>query len=745
MSKHYDSQSFQRCSERPPALAQIRPPHVPVTTRTHVQMGPQWVYQESRRKQKAWTEQKYLRKLRDLQRKTYWSNEELENLKRYLEPLGLAKRMEHLEILHQIPRNFIDYEPKKTTTKSRAARLPPKTPETTPSRTPWKFEVNLFMGNSRRIPPNIPPEVTTLRQMNDRINRLMLNHGWCRSTIQLIRQAFHVPGLHLAMLLCPPNGVNGAEPDHSTCSRTQCHVLQVDRQTHSPSHVLVACCWHCDAIGVDTREVDRILQQNEGIPRFVLPLYNALPSKLRVSERGPFIAVSHVWAHGFGNSDNTMPACQLDRLRDFLRDLPGRPVLYQVWMDVLCVPKSNHPSKVKALSRIARTFRDAEKVVVLDAKLLSISCRVSPFEQCIRILSSDWIRRLWTLEEAMLGCANIRKEKLFFRFADGFVTLKKLLSDLRGKHCPYAHSAVLALERHLTLRLVPDWRIWLPVYDSTPSRFAQLARALEYRSTSKVGDEMLCMASILGLPTLEIIDARTPEDKAIAFYRALEEVPISILFCNGVRISQSPFHWAPLSFIAAEDPRKLFTLSKFTTHFGRCEADGLHVSISGIIFGMDFNGVANFNRIWLDPDGMSLEPLGWGSPYEIPEWQSWAGILQARADGRQVALMVNPTCDHEGVILRPIKMDKDRCHAEFLCQVHIRYARKRDSTNEEPMWRPKVTDDDEADGGGDEDADEEDDEEKLPMIVQPPLQDAKKSIRAWCRARTEDEQKWLIT
>jgi hypothetical protein len=260
------------------------------------------------------------------------------------------------------------------------------------------------------------------------------------------------------------------------------------------------------------------------------------------------------------------------------------------------------------------------------------------------------------------------------------------------------------------------------------------------------------MASILGLPTLKIIDALAPEDKAIAFYRALEEVPISILFCNGLRISQSPFHWAPLSFIAAEDPRKLFTLSKFTTHFGRCEEDGLHLSVSGIIFGMDFYGAPDFNRIWLYPDRMSLEPLGWGSPCEIPAWQSWSGIQQARAGGRQLALMVNPTCDHEGVVLRPIRMDKDRdlCHAEFLCQVHIRYARKRDSTDDEPMWRERQAGDYdpevEAEADGDDvDDDDDDDNENLPLILQPPLEEQKTSIRAWCRARTEDEQRWLIT
>lgn len=710
-------------------------------------MARPWSYQEAHGKEKVYTERKYLAKLQALQRKTEWEDAELENLQTHLEPLSLPQRMEHLDLLHHLPRNYIDYQPTKSRHTKRSRSLHPRTLKTMSSLDPWRFEVTLFMGTSRRIPPNVPPEVLILRQINDGISALMLKEGWCQSTVQLIRHAFHVPGLHLAMLLCAPTTSNSTERDHSRCSRTQCQALQVNRYTHTASHVHLSCARQCYPIWAEEAEVDGIIQLSEGIPRVVVPLTGELPSKLDVVGQGNFVAISHVWSHGFGFApgDNAMPACQVDRLRDYLRDLPGRQTQQLIWIDVFCVPESR-PCKSKATSRIAQTFRQADKIVVLDAKLLETSCRVSPFIQCIRILSSDWMRRLWTLEEAMLGCANVRRDKLYFRFSDGYVTLQKLLQELRSKQCPYSHSAVMALERHLTLRLVPDWRIWVPRYDSTAARFAQLARALEYRNTSRRSDEMLCMASILGLSTKAILGAASSEDRAIAFYQTLQMVPVSILFCNGVRIFKKPFRWALASFIAAEDPRKLSTLSKMTNHFGRCGPDGLHVRAPGIFFEMERETVCDFNRLWIYTDRLSLEPLGWGYPCQVPPWQSWAEIRRACAEEQQLVLIINPSCDHEAVVLRPTNKVDHCYHVEFLCQVHIRYAGKRPSVDEEPIWRQESSQVQDNDG---EDQSEDETLEAhyrgINIIPSKTPELDKRSISARCRHRTGELQKWIIT
>jgi hypothetical protein len=337
-------------------------------------------------------------------------------------------------------------------------------------------------------------------------------------------------------------------------------------------------------------------------------------------------------------------------------------------------------------------------------------------------------------------------DKLYFRFSDGFVTLHGLLQELRSTQCPYSHSAVLGLERHLTFRLVPDWRTWSPKHNSVGARFAQLARALEYRNTSKRGDELMCMASILGLPTRAILEAEAYEDRAIAFYKTLKTVPASILFSNGRRISKKPFRWALSSFIAGEDPRKLQTLSKTTSHFGLCDSTGLRVRLSGIFFEFDPNEtMLDFNRIWIRPDRLSLEPVGWGFPRQVPSWHSWSEIKQARAAGDTLVLVVNPSCDHEGVVLRLVKKVNQSFHADFLTQVHIRYAGKRQSADETPIWRQGSSS---SEGEADDGSDSPETTRWAGVTGRGPagsLADERRSISARCQTRTSELQKWVIT
>jgi hypothetical protein len=213
----------------------------------------------------------------------------------------------------------------------------------------------------------------------------------------------------------------------------------------------------------------------------------------------------------------------------------------------------------------------------------------------------------------------------------------------------------MALEKHLTIRVVPDWRQWLPSNHSKGARFAELARAVEYRNTSKPGDEMLYMASILGLSTKRILQEDTAKKKTMAFYLTLKMVPISILFCAGLRIRDSGFRRAPSSLITSENSRKLNALSKRTEHFGRCEENGLHINASGILFTIKLGRDLDFNRVWINPDKVILEPSTWEASYKVPEWQGWSRLRKACTNREQLALIINPQCDHEGVVLRTLE------------------------------------------------------------------------------------------
>jgi hypothetical protein len=362
-------------------------------------------------------------------------------------------------------------------------------------------------------------------------------------------------------------------------------------------------------------------------------------------------------------------------------------------MDTFCVPAARQyvDSRRKAISRISETFSNADKILVVDATLLELSCKdASPVELSIKILASDWMRRLWTLEEAMLARDDTRKEKLVFRFRDGTITLQKLLADLQRENCPYARSAMLALRKHLMLHVLPDFRAWRPALDSDAPRFAQLAQAVEYRSTSKPGDEMLCMASILGLDSQQIVSVTTLDEKMIEFYLQLRQLPISILFCNGKRIHKAPFRWALGSILTSENPSKLDLLSRITDTLGRCDQDGLHVQCAGVLFKIDPRPQLTFNRlsIWLPFEKLILEPTRWELAYNgsvAQDWshadalaQSWNRIREASRTDR-LALLTNPSNEQEGVVLRlmPEQKGREGHHVEFLCQVHVGRQRLR--------------------------------------------------------------------
>jgi hypothetical protein len=606
--------------------------------------------------------------------KRRWRFKERKCLKKHLSQFDINDRMRHLEILRTTPKPNINYD--------------------SPKGRVWSVDVELFMSG-RRIRSGVTNDIGNLRRKNDEITHQMLQNGWCESTIQLLRQALHVPGLHLAMLLLGPSVTLSQRRNHKSCSVTQCNGLQVDERTYRPAHDSEKCLRGCDSVRTDSSSLDRVIKDSKGevVPRIALPSDEQFPLDLRIEDDGPYIAVSHVWAHGIGNSDNTMPLCQFRRLQRFLKEMQGASPVSNIqffWMDTLCVPAANQypDSRSQAISRIAKIFHNAEKVLVLDATLLHTSLKnTSSVELCIRILASDWMRRLWTLEEAMLACYDT-SEKLVFRFRDGDINLKQLIDKLDKENCPYARSAMFALQKNLTLSDGSDgalFRPWYPEVDSIVPKFAQLAKAIEYRSVSKPGDETVCMASILRPDSPQVAKADTLEKKMINFYLQLKHLPISILFCNGNRISAAPFRWAISSFLTSENPSKLDPLSRVTKTLCRCDLGGMHFQSPGILFRVKSTKGPPFNRVKIrDSQGnLFLEPTEWELSHKAPETTAlgWSRI-QSSNPSDYLALITNPSNYYEGVVLRITKVGRHhaRYHAEydteFLCQVHIGRARQ---------------------------------------------------------------------
>jgi hypothetical protein len=126
-----------------------------------------------------------------------------------------------------------------------------------------------------------------------------------------------------------------------------------------------------------------------------------------------YVAISHVWAHGRGNPyANELPLCQLEYIVRKVIETGYLPP-YRFWMDTLCVPLSPIEARKQAIVTIRQVYQEAMAVLVLDRSLEESSTPSLYLECLIRLITCDWTKRLWTLQEGRLP------KTLFFQIGKG--------------------------------------------------------------------------------------------------------------------------------------------------------------------------------------------------------------------------------------------------------------------------------------------------------------------------------------
>jgi hypothetical protein len=92
-------------------------------------------------------------------------------------------------------------------------------------------------------------------------------------------------------------------------------------------------------------------------------------------------------------------------------------------MDTLCIPVGTEYSEARylAILSLTRVFSDASTVLVLDMELVDVSTTVSYLEKELRMITSDWMRRVWTFQEALLT----RPGNLYWQFKEQHSPLTK--------------------------------------------------------------------------------------------------------------------------------------------------------------------------------------------------------------------------------------------------------------------------------------------------------------------------------
>jgi hypothetical protein len=139
----------------------------------------------------------------------------------------------------------------------------------------------------------------------------MRARGWCTSEIEIMEQKFSATGRYFASRLSR----RVLKKPHDYCDKAKCVASQVDKASYVTRHVDPD--YNCSHVPIDVDRVKRILDDGKNPVIRIHPSENQGESvQLTVEASGNYVAISHVWAQGLGNSKaNSLPTCQLSRLR----------------------------------------------------------------------------------------------------------------------------------------------------------------------------------------------------------------------------------------------------------------------------------------------------------------------------------------------------------------------------------------------------------------------------------------------
>ncbi|ERF75666.1 hypothetical protein EPUS_08620 [Endocarpon pusillum Z07020] len=433
----------------------------------------------------------------------------------------------------------------------------------------------------------------------------MASNNWCSSDISRVVEQYSPSSLYYISLMRRA----GTTRDHSSCTKQKCLAFQVDPSRYRTKHLDEHCA--CSFLGPQIAEVVRIIMSGK-IPllsiivdeRADAVVVSVEPYKAGVE----YIAISHVWADGLGNTDrNTLPRCQLLRMRqllDELRDQASLNVSMRFWLDTLCVPVRQHHANARdrAICQMKDVYMNAYQVLVLDTELQSVD-PLDISEAFMRISLSGWMRRLWTLHEGVLG------NRLHIKFRNATLNLEKGYKELGFKFQPelarefenvFGTPMADARQTFWRMRSMRDEIFVGPerkmVGISTKTTvykdaYQQLVKgrcvrimlafdACRYRTPSRTEDLYICLANLLGWDTSDLWSE--PVNRRMRLLLEQQEVlPQGVLFVPGPRMHERGWGWAVTEFANEAQSRMRAPITDSSP--ARRDASGLTVRYPGLI------------------------------------------------------------------------------------------------------------------------------------------------------------------
>lgn len=406
----------------------------------------------------------------------------------------------------------------------------------------------------------IPPWRSSLEEQ-------MITEGWCPSVVEYLISSATVSSLEYVRKCGPVKDGKC----HDTCSSLVCATYIVDENTYSQKHASSCnssgdppCVYTTPPLG-DVLQL--LIERKVPVVTFAEGL-DANPSRIQVHKASdvPYVAISHVWADGLGSTTGTgLPTCQLRRLASLVSTIqPGAAI----WIDSLCVPKTDRERKM-AIELMARTYSQAAAVLVLDDGLQRCPAAAPPGVKVLRVLTSGWMRRLWTLQEATLSRA------LYLAFADATLVPLAELIPPDSIILTRSHHADLAKElfRLTKLSAFQEYSI------------GDVARSLQWRTTNRSSDETLAIASLLGAD-VSALTGLAQQDRMMRLLQNIGRLPRNILLLDGGKLECPGFRWAPRSFMTAHGGRSSGPQLSTQTLDAQVTSSGLEARCYVLLFRM---------------------------------------------------------------------------------------------------------------------------------------------------------------
>ncbi|KAK1462046.1 hypothetical protein CMEL01_14013 [Colletotrichum melonis] len=357
-----------------------------------------------------------------------------------------------------------------------------------------------------------------------------------------------------------------------------------------------------------------------------------------------FATISHVWSQGLGNeSKNKIQTCQLRMIRKYLKDVFKSEEDQFFWLDTLAIPSKSTTDTRKAarkaaISRIHHVFSKASHCIIIDRYMLETGnadedCRTT----AASLLTSAWIRRLWTLQEAFVS----KTLHLAMRddSGDPSDSHRKVmaLDDMWGDDSEgraFFTSVNILMKRKLAQSMMrkeeaADYRSRPQQHRNTAVLVANAWRATRYRTIDRPKDETLVLATLLNIPIPSShvdfgeVDDVYLERLMVEFWTSISRespsgmaIPSGLIFLPGRRLSSTGFGWAPATWMSQQEETYPFPLGKMN-YSTTLHERGLQVQYPGFILH------ASFDRLSSIVSGRRKDPtFHFSVDRDLYEWYS---------------------------------------------------------------------------------------------------------------------------